>query len=249
MERGELETALDEDVALLVLTHGHYKTAELFDMGAINAAAHAAGALVLWDLSHSTGVAEVDLNGAGADLGVGCGYKYLSGGPGAPAYLYVAERHQARLVSPLAGWMGHAAPFDFADAYAPAPGVARFLCGTPPILSLAALESSVDLMLQADPAELARKARRLGDVFLELAARDCPGLEPICPGPGRLRGGHVAFRHPEASAVLRALIERGVVADFRGPDILRIGLSPLFVRYQDVGRSVQALSDVLGAAA
>ena len=245
VERVGLEAALDQDVALLVLTHAHYKTAELFDMAAVTALAHAAGALVLWDLSHSTGVAEVDLEGAGADLAVGCGYKYLNGGPGAPAYLYVAERHQEALASPLAGWMGHAAPFDFAEAYAPAPGIARFLCGTPPILSLAALEAGVDLMLQAEPPAMAHKARRLGDVFLELAAARCPALEPICPGPGQLRGGHVAFRHPEARALLPALIERGVVADFRGPDILRFGLSPLYVRFQDVAAAVEVLAKVL----
>ena len=241
VERHEVEAALDADTALLVLTHGHYKTAELFDMAAINAAAHAAGALVLWDLSHSAGVAEVDLDGSGADLAVGCGYKYLNGGPGAPAYLYVAERHQARMVSPLAGWMGHAAPFDFAPGYVAAEGVARFLCGTPPILSLAALESAVDVMLAAEPAQMAAKARRLGDVFLELAAIRCPDLKPICPGPGQLRGGHVAFRHPRAPSVRRELAGRGVIADVRG-DVLRFGLSPLYVRFQDIGAAVEALT-------
>jgi kynureninase len=244
VERGALEAALDKDVALLVLTHGHYRTAELFDMAAVNTVAHAAGALVLWDLSHSAGVAEIDLSGAGADLAVGCGYKYLNGGPGAPAWLYVARRHQEALRSPLTGWMGHAAPFDFADAYSPAPGIGRFLCGTPPILSLAALEAAIDVMLQADPAQMAAKARRLGDVFLELVDRDCPGLEPICPGPGQMRGGHVAFRHPDAPAVLEALIERGVIGDLRG-DIVRFGLSPLHVRFQDVGEAVSRLKQVL----
>jgi kynureninase len=246
VERAELQAALDADVALVVLTHGHYRTAELFDMAAVNVRAHAVGATVLWDLSHSAGVTELDLDGSGADLAVGCGYKYLNGGPGAPAYLYVGRRHQDRLLSPLTGWMGHAAPFDFAPGYAPAPGVARFLCGTPPILSLAALEAGIDLMLQADPAEMAIKARRLGDVFLELAAERCAGLAPICPGPGRMRGGHVAFRRPDAAAVLEALIARKVVADVRG-DILRFGLSPLYLSYQDVGRAVQVLAETLDA--
>ena len=214
-------------------------------MAAINARAHAAGALALWDLSHSVGVCDVDLEGAGADLAVGCGYKYLNGGPGAPAWLYVAKRHQDRLVSPLTGWMGHASPFDFADRYEPAAGVARFLCGTPPILSLAALEAAVDVMLQADPAQMAAKARRLGDVFLELAAKACPELEPICPGPGALRGGHVAFRHPRAAQLLERLIAQDVIADFRGPDILRFGLSPLYVGFQDVGRAVEVLAEIL----
>ena len=242
VERGDLEGALDGDVALLLLSHSHYKSAELWDMAAITARAHAAGALVLWDLSHSTGVTEVDLSGAEADLAVGCGYKYLNGGPGAPAYLFVARRHQDHLASPLSGWMGHARPFDFADGYAPAQGIRRFLCGTPPILSLTALEAGVDLMLQANPAILAGKARRLGDVFLELAARHCPGLQPACPGPGRLRGGHVAFRHPEAAKVSEALAGLGVIGDVRPPDLLRFGLSPLYVSYGDVGRAVQALA-------
>jgi kynureninase len=213
-------------------------------MAQVNARAHAAGALTLWDLSHSAGVAEVDLGGSGADFAVGCGYKYLNGGPGAPAWLYVAECHQPNIRSPLEGWMGHAAPFDFAPVYAPAEGVARFLCGTPPILSLAALEAGIDVMLQADVAQMARKARALGDVFLELATQACPTLEPICPGPGQMRGGHVAFRHPQAPAILMALIRRGVIADIRG-DILRFGLAPLYVRFQDVGAAVQALAEVL----
>ena len=241
--RGDLEAALDDDVALLLLSHAHYKSGELWDMAAVTARAQAAGALVLWDLSHSTGVTEVDLNGAGADLAVGCGYKYLNGGPGAPAYLFVAKRHQERLASPLSGWMGHDRPFDFADGYAPAHGVRRFLCGTPPILSLIALEAGVNLMLQADPAALAAKARRLGDVFLELAARHCPDLAPACPGPGRLRGGHVAFRHAEAAKVSAALAARGVIGDVRPPDLLRFGLSPLYVSYADVGRAVQAIAE------
>ena len=245
VERGALQGALDQDVALLLLTHAHYRTAELYDMAEVGRWAHEAGALVLWDLSHSTGVAEVDLNTSRADLAVGCGYKYLNGGPGAPAFLFVAERHQAHLATPIAGWMGHAAPFEFADSYAPAPGVSRFLCGTPPILSLAALETAIDLFAGADMAVLAAKARKLGDVFLELAAERCPALEPICPGPGRLRGGHVAFRHPQAARLLAELGRSGVIADVRGPDILRFGCSPLFVSFADVGRAVEALQAAL----
>ena len=242
VDRRDLAQALDEDVALLLLTHAHYRSAEVWDMAAITASAHAAGARVLWDLSHSAGAVVVDLNAAKADFAVGCGYKYLNGGPGAPAYLYVASRHQDGLASPLSGWMGHARPFDFADGYAAADGVERFLCGTPPILGLAALEPAIDLLLQADPTALAAKARRLGDVFLELAAQACPGLEPACPGPGEPRGGHVAFRHPRAHEVSQALAERGVIGDVRPPDLLRFGLSPLYVRFADVGRAVEALA-------
>ena len=249
VERSALDGAIDQDVALLVLTHGHYRSAELYDMAAVAGRAHEAGALALWDLSHSTGVAEVDLNGSGADLAVGCGYKYLNGGPGAPAYLFVAVRHQERLRSPLAGWMGHASPFDFSDAYTPAPGAGRFLCGTPPILGLSALEAAVDLMLTVDTAAAADKAARLGDLFLDLAAEACPALEPICPGPGQRRGGHVAFRHPRAEALCRDLADRGVIGDFRGPDTLRFGLSPLYVTYQDVGRAVTEIADLMDSEA
>ena len=244
VDRAGLADALDEDVALLLLTHVHYKSSQVWDMAAITARGRAAGALVLWDLSHSAGVAPVDLNRSGADLAVGCGYKYLNGGPGAPAFLFVAQRHQGRLVSPLSGWMGHARPFDFAEGYVPADGVGRFLCGTPPILGLAALEAAIDLLLQADLAALADKARRLGDVFLDLAAGACPGLERACPGPGEARGGHVALRHPRAQAVADALAARGVVCDVRPPDLLRFGLSPLYVSFADVGRAVRALSEV-----
>jgi len=242
-----LDASLNDGVALLVLTHAHFRTAEVHDMARICAAARAAGAWTLWDLSHSTGVVEVDLNGAGADLAVGCGYKYLNGGPGAPAYLFVAERLQPLLANPVAGWMGHAAPFDFAGDYRPADGIRRFLAGTPPILSLAPLEAAVDLMLQADPAAMAAKARRLGDVFLELMAEHCPELKPACPGPGQFRGGHVAFRHPRAAALNDALTASGLIGDFRPPDLLRFGLSPLYVSFQDVGRAVDLIRRALDA--
>ncbi len=243
--REELAAAMDDDVALVLLTHAHYRTAELFDMAETNARARAAGAFVLWDLSHSAGVVPVDLNAAKADLAVGCGYKHLNGGPGAPAYLYVARRLHERLVSPLAGWMGHAAPFDFAGDYVPARGIGRFLCGTPPILSLVALEAAIDVLDGVDMTALAAKARRLGDVFLELAARHCPLLEPACPGPGQARGGHVAFRHRRAAEISRALSARGVIGDFRPPDLLRFGLSPLYLAYGDVARAVAVIEEVL----
>jgi kynureninase len=245
--RKDLAAAMGEDVALVVLTHAHFRSAEVHDMPGVCAAARAAGAWTLWDLSHSTGVVEVDLNGSGADLAVGCGYKYLNGGPGAPAYLFISERLQPLLANPISGWMGHAAPFDFAGDYRPAEGVRRFLAGTPPILSFAALEAAVDLMLQADPAAMADKARRLGDLFLELMAERCPELEPACPGPGQVRGGHVAFRHPKAQAFHDRLAASGLVGDVRPPDLLRFGLSPLYVRYQDVGRAVDLISAALGS--
>jgi kynureninase len=246
VSRRELIGALGPDVAVVLLTHAHYRSGEVYDMAAVNAAARAAGVWTLWDLSHSTGVVELDLGGSGADLAVGCGYKYLNGGPGAPAYLFVARRLQDHLSSPIAGWMGHAAPFDFSADYRPAEGVRRFLAGTPPILSLLALETAIDAMAGADPAAMAAKARRLGDLFLELAAELCPELEPACPGPGQQRGGHVAFRHPEAQPLSDALAARGLIGDVRAPDLLRFGLSPLYVRFEDVGRAAQLIRQALG---
>jgi kynureninase len=245
--KDRLEAALDQEVAVLVLTHAHFRTAEVQDMARLCAAARAVGAWTLWDLSHSTGVVQVDLNGARADLAVGCGYKSLNGGPGAPAYLFVAERLQARLGNPITGWMGHAAPFDFSGDYRPADGIRRFLAGTPPILSMAPLEAAIDLMLQADPGTMASKARRLGDVFLELMSKACPELEPACPGPGQFRGGHVAFRHPDAIALSEAFAASGLVCDVRPPDLLRFGLSPLYVRFDDVARAVEVIRRALGA--
>ncbi|OYY90170.1 MAG: kynureninase [Sphingomonas sp. 28-66-16] len=230
--RDALADAIDDRTALLLLTHVHYKTAERFDMAAWTRRAHAAGALTLWDLSHSAGAVPVDLGGANADLAVGCGYKYLNGGPGAPAYLYVADRLQARMTNPLSGWMGHAAPFGFADAYAPAPGIRRWLTGTPPVLGMAALEIGVDLMRAADPAALAAKSASLFDAMHAIGST--LGLECVSPVDPAARGSHISFRHPHAYALCQALIAEGVIGDFRDPDILRLGLTPLYLRYQDI---------------
>ncbi len=243
--RGDVAGAIDEHVAVVMLTHVHYKTGERFDMRDITAAAHAHGALVLWDLSHSVGAIELDLNGAGADMAVGCGYKYLNGGPGAPAFLFVAGRHRGRLVSPLSGWMGHAAPFAFVDAYQPAAGMAQYLCGTPPILAMAALESGLDVFLQADRAALFEKSALLCDALIDLVGELCPGLVLATPREARARGSHVSFRHAQAYAIAQALIARGVVGDFRDPDILRFGLAPLYTRFEDVWQAVAVLRQVL----
>jgi kynureninase len=239
--------AIDEDVAVIMLTHVHYKTGRRLDMEAITAAAHAKGALVLWDLSHSAGAVSVDLNGCGADLAVGCGYKYLNGGPGAPAFLFVAERLQNLMNSPLSGWMGHARPFEFVDQYEPKAGIERFACGTPPILSLAALEVGVDLMLEADPVLIAEKSAALGALLIETvdASDGCRALRLITPRDPAERGSHVAFAHPQAYAVCRALIDRGVVGDFRAPDAIRFGLTPLYTRFADVWSAVEILAEIL----
>jgi kynureninase len=243
VERGQLAGALDESVSLLLLTHVHYKTAARFDLAAWTAQAHAVGARVLWDLSHSIGAVPIDLNAAGADLAVGCGYKFLNGGPGAPAWLFVAGRHQAALHNPLSGWMGHAAPFDFSDGYAPAPGIRRWLAGTPPIIGLAALEAGVELMLEADPALLAAKSARLFDQLA--ATADGLGLEVVSPRDPARRGSHIALRHAHAHELCQALIERGVIGDFRTPDILRLGLTPLYLSHEDVVRAGVILGEVM----
>jgi kynureninase len=246
----DLPAAIDEDVAVVVLTEVHYKSARRWDMAALTAAAHAKGALIVWDLSHSAGAVATDLNGCGADLAVGCGYKYLNGGPGAPAFLFVAERHQAAIRSPLSGWMGHAEPFAFDDAYQPAPDIRAQITGTPPILALAALEAGVDLQLQADPALVEAKGLALTDLFIDLAAERCAefGVE-LASERGARRGLHVALTHPEGYAIVQALMARGVIGDFRAPDVLRFGFSPLFLSYAEVWDAVEILHDVLATAA
>jgi kynureninase len=245
--RAAIASALDGDTAVLLLTHVHYKTGARFDLAALTAAAHAAGAVVLWDLSHSTGAIPVDLTAAGVDFAVGCTYKYLNGGPGAPAFLYVAGRWQDRLASPLSGWMGHAAPFAFADAYAPASGMTRWLAGTPPILALAALEAGLELWCDVDRQAVWAKSAALFDILA--AAGDSFGLECVTPRAGEARGSHISFRHPHACAISRALIARGVIGDFREPDILRLGLTPLYLSHEEVWRAGETLRDVIATAA
>lgn len=243
--RGELAAALDEDVALLLLTHVHYKTGEMFDMAALTKAAHDAGALVLWDLSHSVGALPVNLNACNADFAVGCGYKYLNGGPGAPAFAFVAERHQAGLQQPLTGWMGHAVPFAFSDDYEAAPGVDRLLCGTPPILGLAALEVGVDLIAEIGVEHLRAKSRALSEFFLRCMADRGIDLPLVSPADSATRGSQLSFRHPEAYAICQALIARGVIGDFRDPEILRLGFAPAYLRFEDMAEAARHLAEVL----
>ena len=241
--REQLGSTIGHDTAVLLLTHVHYKTAERFDMAEWTARVHAAGALVLWDLSHSVGAVEIDLNGSDADLAVGCGYKFLNGGPGAPAFLYVNERLQDRLANPLSGWMGHAAPFTFVDRYTSAPGMARWLAGTPPILGLSALEAGVDLWLEIERAAAWAKSARLFDAMVAIGDR--LGLECVSPRDPARRGSHISFRHPHAYALSQALIERGVIGDFRDPDILRLGLTPLYTSFADIAQAGTTLGDIL----
>jgi kynureninase len=245
--RERIEESLGPDTNLLLLTHVHYKTGARYDMAAVTARAKGAGARTLWDLSHSAGAVPLDLNGAGVELAVGCGYKYLNGGPGAPAFLYVAEHLQERLVSPLRGWMGHAEPFAFTDDYVPAPGIARFLAGTPPILSLAALESGVETFDGIDMEAVWTKSVRLFDFFLTLVEQNCAGhgLECISPREPERRGSHISFRHPGAFELCQAMIAENVIGDFRAPDVIRFGLTPLYLGFEDLWRGVETLRDIL----
>lgn len=246
--KGELVAALDADVAALLVTHVDYRTGERHDMERLTRAAHAAGALAVWDLAHSAGAMPVDLTGAGADLAVGCGYKFLCGGPGAPAFLYVARRHQSAFDPPLSGWLGHAEPFAFEPAYRPAPGISRALCGTPPILSMSALDAALDVLLEADLALVRAKSEALTSFFVEAVEQECGGaVRLVSPREASLRGSQVSFAHPDAYAVMRALIERGVVGDFRAPDVLRFGFAPLYVRFADAWDAARALADVLSS--
>ena len=243
--REQIADAFDDDVALLLLTHVHYKSGAMHDMAALTNAAHEAGALVLWDLSHTGGAMPVDLNAVGADFAVGCGYKYLCGGPGAPAYAFVAGRHHETLSQPLSGWMGHARPFAFDDAYIPAPGVDRLLCGTPQVLSMSALEVGVDLIAEIGVDRLYAKSQALSEFFLEcLSDRDI-ALELVSPSDSIRRGSQPRFRHENAYAICQALIARGVIGDFRDPDILRLGFAPAYLRFEDMAEAVRHLAEVL----
>jgi len=247
VERAAIDDALGDETNLLLLTHVHYKSAERFDMAGVTRRAKAAGALTLWDLSHSVGAVPLQLNADGAELSVGCGYKYLNGGPGAPAFLYVAEHLQEQLVPFLRGWMGHAAPFAFTDDYAPAPGVARFLAGTPPMLSLLALESGVEGFDGVEMHDLWAKSIALFDLFATLVEERCGGhgLECISPADPALRGSHISYRHPHAFEICQALIDAQVIGDFRAPDVVRFGLTPLYLGYEDVWQAVDRLAAIL----
>ena len=246
--------AAGADVAVLMLTHVNFRTGRVHDMAALARAAHAAGALTVWDLAHSAGALPVDLTAAQADFAVGCGYKYLNGGPGAPAFAWVRPALVNRAWQPLAGWIGHAAPFEFTPGYRPAEGIARYLCGTPPILAVAALECGVDTLLAAEPlggmAALRAKSLALTRLFARLVRERCAGhgLRDITPDEDALRGSQVSLARDEgAYAIVQALIERGVVGDFRAPDVLRFGFTPLTLRHVDVWDAVEHLREVLAS--
>ncbi|MBC8056400.1 MAG: aminotransferase class V-fold PLP-dependent enzyme, partial [Rhizobiales bacterium] len=258
-EAEDIPAALDDDVAVLMLTHVNYRTGRMFDMAQVTRDAHAAGALVVWDLAHSAGAVPVDLPGADADFAVGCGYKYLNGGPGAPAFTWAHPRHTARmdreqLRQPLSGWLGHASPFEFTPGYRPALGIQRFVCGTPALLSMAALDCGLDVFKQAEhlgglPA-LRRKSLALTSLFIELVEAHCSGhgLALATPREPAQRGSQASFAHPtDGHALVQALIARGVIGDFRAPDLLRFGFTPLYTRFVDVWDAAEQLHAVLAS--
>ena len=237
-----------KDVAAVMLTHVHFTTSRMYDMERVTKAVQDAGAFAVWDLSHSAGVVPVHLDGCGVDFAVGCGYKHLNGGPGAPAFVYVAQRHHEDFTQPLSGWMGHARPFDFDSVYEPAAGVHRYLTGTPAVVATAALEASVDVILEAPMEAIRAKSLTLADTFIALMDQQCAGLgfELLSPRSGPWRGSHVSYRHAESYALMRALIASGVIGDWRPPDLVRFGFAPLYTRYVDLWEAVARIEEACG---
>ena len=242
-----IEDLIDGDVAVILVNHVNYKSGELRDMAALTRKAHEHGALVIWDLCHTAGALPVDLDGADVDFAVGCTYKYLNGGPGAPAFVYAATRHHDDISQPLSGWWGHARPFAFEKHYAAGEGIRRFLCGTQPILSLRALKGALDIWDDVDMAALREKSLGLTDLFIALVEEKCAGhgLELESPREREKRGSQVSFSHAHAYEIMQALIARGVIGDFRAPSTMRFGFTPLYVSYADVWRAVEILDDIL----
>lgn len=241
----EVEGAIDDSVAVTLLTEVDYRTGRRHDMAALTARAHAAGALTVWDLAHSAGALPVDLAGAGADFAVGCTYKYLNSGPGGPAFIYVAPRHAETARPALSGWLGHEAPFAFDTSYRPGRGIERMRVGTPPVLQLAALEAALDVWDGVDMDALRARSVALCERFIAGVKGACPDLVLASPRDPAVRGSQVSFRHPEGYAIMQALIARGVIGDFRAPDILRFGLTPLYIGEVEVDGAVAVLAQVM----
>ena len=242
----EIEAAIDDSVAVLMVTQVDYRSGRRHDMKALNVAGHRAGVLTLWDLSHSAGAFAVDLTGDGCDLAVGCGYKYLNGGPGAPAFLFVARHSQDRLHSPLPGWMGHADPFAFDPVYRPASGIGRFRTGTPSILAIAALEAGLATFDGVAMSDLEAKSRSLSQLFIDEVEDRCGTAVTLAsPRDPAARGSHVVFAHAQGYAVMQALIANGVIGDFRAPDLMRFGFTPLYNSHEDVWRAAEILGRIV----
>jgi len=246
IERSALESELNDDVALVMLTHVDFRSGEMLDLRGITAKVHDAGALMLWDFAHSAGAVPLDVTGADVDFAAGCGYKYLNGGPGSPAFVYVRKSWQGRLENPLPGWLGHARPFDFELDYVPAQGMQAFVTSSPSIVALAALDGALDVWDRASMDEVRAKSLRLTDLFIELVEARLPDVfEVVTPRDHARRGSQVALRHPESYGIIQSLLQRGVVGDFRDPDIARFGFTPLYVRFVDVYDAVEILVEVI----
>jgi kynureninase len=242
----DVAEAVDSSVAVLMLTEVDYRTGRLHDMTSMTQRAHSVGALTVWDLAHSAGAIPVDVLGADADFAVGCTYKYLNGGPGAPAFIYVAERHAGLLRPALAGWLGHEAPFAFDVEYRPGVGIDRLRVGSPPVIAMAALEAALDIWDVADIHDVRSKSIELSELFIREVCRDCPTVELASPRDPLARGSQVSFRHPDAYPIMQALIDKGVIGDFRAPDILRFGITPLYVGETEIIAAARTLRQILG---
>ena len=240
--------ALDDSIAVLMLTEVDYRTGRRHDMAEMTRIAHQHGVITVWDLAHSAGAFPVDLAGAGADFAVGCTYKYLNAGPGAPAFIYVAPAHQASVAPALSGWLGHEAPFAFDRDYRPADGVRRMRVGTPPILAMAALEAALDVWDGVSLADIRTGSEALMAAFIDTVATVCPTLELASPRDVAQRGSQVSFRHPEGYAIMQALIDHKIIGDFRAPDIIRFGFTPLYLSISEVVRAAETLGDIVNNA-
>ncbi|MCT4331807.1 kynureninase [Paracoccus sp. YLB-12] len=241
----EVEAAIDDHLAVLMITEVDYRTGRRHDMRSLTARAHDAGALTVWDLAHSAGAVDVDLTGADADFAVGCTYKYLNGGPGAPAFIWVHPRHGDAAQPILQGWMGHKSPFAFDLGYAPAPGIERMRVGTPPVIAMTALDAALDVWDDVNLSDLRARSVELTEAFIARVEAACPDLTLHSPRDPERRGSQVGFRHPQGYAVMQALIANGVIGDFRAPDVLRFGFAPLYNDLDDVERAVDTLSRIL----
>ncbi|WP_255834449.1 kynureninase [Kordiimonas sp. SCSIO 12603] len=246
-ERADVMDAIGDDTAVVLLTHVHYVSGEIFPMAEITEKAHACGALTVWDLSHSVGAVETELNATKADFAVGCGYKHLNGGPGAPAFLFAAKRHHGAMKNPISGWFSHKAPFQFVDEFEPTEGIGRMLTGTTAVLGGSALEAGLDLMLETENSVRFQKQQKLNATFQALVLQECGGLglEVVSPQDASDRGAHISFRHNDGYAIMQNLIDMGVIGDFRAPDRMRFGFSPLFMSFESLYHAVEILRDIL----
>lgn len=243
----DIENALTDDVAVLMLTHINFRTGRIHDMQRLTRLAHQKGIIVIWDLAHSAGAVPLALDECNVDFAVGCGYKYLNGGPGAPAFLYAAKRHHNKISQPLNGWMGHAKPFEFSPRYDAAPGIKQFLTGTPSIIAMAALDAALDVFDSVSMAQIRQKSSDLTELFLHLK-RQHPALDDLVlcsPTDSELRGSQLSFSHPAAYAICQALIDHNVVPDFRAPDIVRFGFTPLYLSFADVAKAIAVLHNIM----